>query len=599
MPSKQQGKFNKQQGSFDIEDDSVKESHQKFRKEALLQASRDSGYTIAGNGYNVNVKIDRKNAYKELESLQKSAIAQYSKWANEDIKYSALDSDSASKNLKQYNDTYTMAMLMGAISPLERGVDLGSVLQCMISYNIIRTLNPNMDMDSSRMYYNFRNTIAPMIADLSIDHPIAGKLLSNTILKSVDRTLSTAGGARFATTIDAHEKVHDIDSMYLTPRQVAALKINFMEQYYSDLRSTNDDYRRRDFTDKYSKAMKHLETICKNGGYDMSVVAAEERYLVGLKMEQNPKYVTMFAETWDVFGVKMDQNAVNETKRWSGQFIRTDEHEWFGDKNITTNGAFHVRMPMVLGTFEDTGDKKDKDKSLRSQLLQHANSFDEMRAYVDSPMFTGSDEDRDLLLDEIKKNEKEYLKRVEVIIQTDGITDHGKPISVDQEYANALEKSRESERFNNYSEDFAEELDSVVLDKVATRMGYNSKAMRDNTRHKFDISSDEYVRMLSGLTQYSVNMRKKDPSYPEDPDVILHNIQNHYFEDLSPAEQYNILAHTVTNVEQGYHEHQSNRNGYSSAHANRLLELSELTFDDRTPESESSKSESSFDVPDI
>ena len=254
---------------------------------------------------------------------------------------------------------------------------------------------------------------------------------------------------------------------------------------------------------------------------------------------------------------------------------------------------------MVVGTFEDTGDKKDKDKSLRSQLLQHANSFDEMRAYVDSPMFTGSDEDRDLLLDEIKKNEKEYLKRVEVIIQTDGITDHGKPISVDQEYANALEKSRESERFNNYSEDFAEELDSVVLDKVVTRMGYNSKAMRDNTRHKFDILSDEYVRMLSGLTQYSVNMRKKDPSYPEDPDVILHNIQNHYFEDLSPAEQYNILAHTVTNVEQGYHEHQSNRNGYSSAHANRLLELSELTFDDRTPESESSKSESSFDVPDI
>ena len=587
MADKQRGKFNKQQGASDTEDEVSEQSHQKARKEALLQASRDSGYKVAGNGYDTRVGVDKRNAYKELESLQRSAIAQYSKWANEELKYNALDSDGAAKNLKQYNDTYTMTMLMGVIAPLERGIDLGSILQCMMSYNIVRTLNPNMDMDSSRMYYNFRNTIAPMVADLSLDHPVLGKLLGNTVLKSVDRTLSAAGGAKLAQTIDAHEKVHDIDSMYLTPRQVAALKVNFMEQYYSDLRSTNDEYRRKEFTDQYTKAMKHLEAISKNGGYDMSVVAAEERYLVSLKMEQNPKYATMFAETWDTFGVQLDRKAIDETQRWSGQFIRTDEHEWYGGSDLTTNGAFHVRMPMKLGNFEENGD--DNDKGLRGQLLQRARSFDEMRAYVSSPMFTGGDKDRKQLLDEIEKNEKEYLKRAEVIVKTDGIKDSdGKLVSVDKEYAAALKISRASKQFESYAEDFAEEFDSVVLAKVVTKMGYDPNAMRNNARRKFDPSSEEYIRMQTALEKYGNDRHKKDKSYPTDAETLLNNIQSHYFEDLSPADQYKVLAHTVANVEQGYHEHQSNRDGYSSLHSNRLLELSDLTFDETTPETESS-----------
>lgn len=571
MADKQRGKFNKQQGETENEDDETEKSYQKARKEALLQNSqhRDSGYQVAGKGYDVSVSVDKKNAYKELESLQRSAIANYQTWAAETLKYNALENDAAAKNLKQYNDTYTMTMLMGVIAPLERGCDLGSVLQCMVSYNIIRTLNPNLDMDSSRMYYNFRNTIAPMVADLTQSHPIAGRFLGNTLLKGVDRTLSSAGGAKFASTIDAHEKVHDIDSMYLTPRQVAALKVNFMEQYYTDLRSTSDPYERKNFTDEYCKSLKHLEAICHNGGYDMSVVAAEERYLVSLKMEANPKYAMMFKETSDVFGARVDKDAVKESGRWYGQFITSDNHEWFGTEDIASNGAFHVRYPM---------DKETMDKD----LFEHARKFNEMRAYVSGPMFTGEDgkidANRKKLLAEIDKHEDEYLERMKVMALNDGLGD----LDMKKEYRRVKtsvtdENNHRFDASSRYSEDFVEELDLVLRTDVIKRMGYDVSAMRANTRRRFDYDSEEYVRMAKDLTEYG---NAKGLSF-KGPDDLLNNMQLHYFEDLSAADQYELLAHTVTNIDQGYADHKSNREGLKRMeNGGRLSALADLDFGD-------------------
>lgn len=564
MTDKKRGKFNKQQGYDSDESEDGSYSPQKARRNKLASnagQTHDAGHKLLGNGYSIRHKSDYKSAQRELESLQRSAIADYSRWARETIKYDGLDGDNTATNLKQYNDTYTMSMLMGVIQPLENGCDIGSVLQCLMSYNVVRIMNPDLDMDSSRMFYNFKNTVAPMVADLKTDHPVLGRLLSPA-LSSVDGALSEAGGAEMATTIDAHEKVHDIDSMYLTPRQVAALKLNFMEQYYTDLRSTSDPYKRKEFTADYNKAMKHLNVICSNGGYDMSVVASEERYLVGLKIQENPNYMTMFSETFDVFGVKIDKDAVKESQRWTGQFISTDEHIWYGGHDLATNGAFHVRMPM-------------SSEDMQRDMKSHAVSFNTMRQYVESPLFTGSNDTKKALLKEIERNEDQYLERMKFIAKTDNVR---LPDKVDRTYERALSiaESESANVENEYGVDltYIDEMQSVTLAKVARNMGYDPDAMRNNDRHVFDTDSAEYKKMMTGISRYVEDCKKTGTVFDNmTADRALENIQLNYFDNLGAADQYNLLAHVITNVEQGYKEHQSDRNNVKREGLTRLRDI--------------------------
>lgn len=555
MADKTRGKVKKQNSADNLDEIDEMYSSQKARRAALANMSKDAGYEVQGKGYDVRRRTDKKAAYDELESLQRSAIADYQRWAEESVRYDALGSENAAKNLKQYNDTYTMSMLMGVISPLENGCSISSVMQCLMSYNIVRTLNPDMDMDSSRMFYNFKNTVAPMIADMQIDHPIAGRLFSGAF-SSINSTLSEAGGAKFASTIDSHEKMHDVDSMYLTPRQVAALKLNFMEQYYSDLRSTKSEDERQTYTSQYNTAMEHLNAICNNGGYDMSVVAEEERYLVSLKIQQNPNYMTMFSETFDVFGAKVDVDSVNDSQRWMGKFISTDEHAWYGHKDLATNGAFHVRQPMSYdGAIAD--------------MKSHAESFNAMRQYVNSELFTGTRDDRAKLLDQIDEHEDQYLTRMEFISKTDNIK--MKPdVETLYEKQQDIVESESASKINAYGVDpiYISEMDSVMLSKVVRKLGYDPDDMRDNERRVFDTESDAYKKMLKSVDNY-VRREGSDISAEQ----ALENMQINYFNDMNAEEQYDVLAHVITNVQQGYSEHHSDRSNVRTDGISRIRDI--------------------------
>ena len=97
MADKKRGKFNNQQGSGTNEDE-TSYGYQQSRKQALANnagydplTARDAGHKLLGNGYNIGQKSDKKSAYRELESLQRSAIADYASWAKETVKYDNLN----------------------------------------------------------------------------------------------------------------------------------------------------------------------------------------------------------------------------------------------------------------------------------------------------------------------------------------------------------------------------------------------------------------------------------------------------------------------------------------------------------------------------
>ena len=119
--------------------------------------------------------------------------------------------------------------------------------------------------------------------------------------------------------------------------------------------------------------------------------------------------MTMFSETFDVFGIKINTNKTEQSQRWTGEFISTDEHDWYGSSDLATNGAFHVRMPMSA-------------ESMKKDMLSHAGSFNTMRQYVNSDLFIGDKDDKKALLEEIDRNENQYLERMKFIAKTDGIS---------------------------------------------------------------------------------------------------------------------------------------------------------------------------------
>ncbi len=564
-------------------------SHQKARRDALQNLAeqkpmqKDALYDVQGKGFNIHSKNDMERAYDELASLQRSAIADYSKWAKKEVRYDGLDAETAARNLKQYNDTYTMSMLMGVLSPLERGCSITSVMQCMFSYNIVRVMNPNMDMDTSRFFYNAKNTLAPLIDDLRTDHPVIGRFASALVLNKIPDAFNEFGGASMASTIDLHEKTNDIDSMYFTPRQVAALKLNFMEQYYADLRTTTNPYVQQGYTANYNKAMQHLNAICTHSGYDMSIVGVEEKYLVSLKIKENPNYMTMFTETSDVFGAKVDIDKAMNEGRWLGEFITADEHPVYGDKDLATNGVFHVRKPWTKETMAE-------DMSFKIK------SFEAMREYVHSGACVG---DKAALEKQIDEHEQQYLTRMSYMAKTDNV--FYKPKSKDKTGESKTEDESQYSQFKDVKSLYANvkaqmtdlndehkdlmstyftEVDSVLLSKVADRMGYDVKAMRDNDRHAFDPSSEEYMRMLAGVERYARDQGKNIPA-----DKALYNMQVNYFSDCTPEDQYMILAHAVTNVRQGYREHGTDRYGKAVGSRTRvcdILGVDGLTGEDST-----------------
>ena len=336
-----------------------------------------------GRKYDVTpVSISERSAtnaaLKELSVLQNNLMTDYREWAKEEVKYNDLDASCA--NLKQISDDYTMQMLMNCINSFQNGITFGSLLSTMMSYKMASTADPQFEQSVSRLFLNIRESMGSQIEERYAHQGKVGKLLElpahSLFSKVSDDYLTTKSARGTHNAINYALRSNTLDDLVMTPRQVAALKVNFMEQYYVDLRKYNNgdssfdsDYARckRD----YEIAMKHLENISASSGFDMSVVAEEERYIVGLKMLENPKYATIFNETFDLDGAVP---VVDSNGSWSGEFKTRDGHEYnIGNINDLKQGSFTVRQPFGYGSEDylqmaETKFKNNVEKATKAYL---------------------------------------------------------------------------------------------------------------------------------------------------------------------------------------------------------------------------------------
>lgn len=471
---------------------------------------------------------------RELAYNQQNLISDYKTWAKEEVHYDKLENPESVQKLKECNDSYTLSMWMSCLAPLRKDLSFTSLMGTWVSFKAMDWFNPTFQEDSARMMANLRNNLSPQISAFCDKHPSVKKSV-----EAFDELLADESSKAMNSEIAKNIKVNNLDSMVMTPRQIAALKLNFSEQYYVDMRQYDptkegDLAKLNQLSSDYEKAMQHLSIISNNGGFDMSVVAAEERFLVGLKIKENPAYANIFDETHDVYGARPEAEGKGEYITWSGDFYTADGHKYTTGGN--QYGAFTVRQ---------IANPNVKAQELKRRAEQYAS----MIHYLDSDECPLDKNTRKFVKSEIKDSMNEYKDATFNALSDDGVSKSTiKNLWENQfssTYTDSIKGYEAGVQLTNAS--FQDELNHIVDKHCVTSLGI---------KYVDDIQGNSIERsdMLSRLRNEAKNRYGKEV---RDGETILKEMRLNYIESMNPEEVSRLLLHAATNMEQGMTSHGS------------------------------------------
>ena len=491
--------------------------------------------------------VQESDLYRGLLDSNNASFLDYKEWAKENVTYQAFNpqderaQEQLSRKLQSHNDSYTISLLMNCITPLRHGLDVDSVLSAYLSYKVIMTANPDLSMNLSRMFSNMHGE-AKMLAD-SVNIPGIHGLL-NHWSKKLEKGMMDSSTEILSDEIKKASIDHNLDSLVMSPRQVAALKVNFMEQLYSDLRDCKGpekDLQASKLMVDYEKALYHLNNISLNSGFTMDVVAAEERYLVGLRIAEDPSYANLFEQTGDYYGVKA---VVDDTGRWSGRFETRDGHEYnVVNPNELYHGAFTVRMPKG-GSL--------KDKSVQNLVTRRAKETAAMLAFLDS----GNKETKGVNKDAINeaksmiiKNFESYKDNLAQEFHDDGlgsISDCKKKIDeIASEAFDAVYPVPEDEsKIDKVIAHFDGE-SQLILGREAYAYDNPIEAMKPGAMSHLRNDSERRTAW-DKLTADANKYHGGDRSTKE----VLDDLRKHMIAESSAKELYDYVMHVATNINQ-------------------------------------------------
>ena len=520
---------------------------------------------------NLNKASERKHAYKELQMLQTRCLSDYKTWAKEYVKYQDFGKGkNVDVKLKQCNDQYTLSMFMSVLGPLREGISLETIFTSYMTYNIAKMTNPNMDEDMSRLFMNFRSSLVDAASKSS---GVSGMLLNKLVKHTDERLLSTSADL-MNNNIAANLNNHTLDSMAMSPRQLAVLKLNFMEQFYVDSRSIGDlskiENRDKYFELKhdYDAAIRHIEAIANNSGYSMDVVSVEERYFVGLKLAQNPDYANIFNETKSVINIRPEYD---EDGAWSGRFITADGHAFTtGGSKV---GTFTVRRPYNLDKNPTLGEDDNSHKDGYYGYLDRCTSesallFASAQSYVDSEYCELSKSEKNYLKAGIRDAAGRFRSQLASQMRDDGLFDGSKKkiekyLSENFDAAIASPEDKKNlPQFKHFHENVEYIVEKEILNTQRDELiamvrngGYPGKHIFPNAEDRnaimnaqvrADISDDIAKRFL----QYKADKRSKIQGIDDKrmPDEVLRDTVNNYIDGMSSEERLNLMLHTCSNM---------------------------------------------------
>lgn len=557
-------------------------NNKKKSKQVMKNVSSNLKHVSDGGDFYEVVPVDmfdkqaKEQALRELSNLQNELMTDYKNWAREHVKYSEFDGKSSMSRLRETNDDFTLQLLTNCIS-FQDGITFGALLSTVFTYNVAKISNPSFEQDISRLMLNMRDTMVPELTKrgglakgfaTSLDKYLVNHstdLMHNQIAKAIDN--------------------NSLDDMVMTPRQLAALKVNFMEQYYVDLHSlTQKEISDTSLTSKYSQlqqqyntAIKHINAIANNSGFDMSVVAEEERYIVGLNMMENPRYAAMFDETSGVSGV-VPQLASDGT--WTGTFITRDGHDYNISDSNPGQGSFTVRMPAVHGSaIRQAG---SFEQAWQAQYKEEISSA--AQSFLDMTRFLENKKNKDILKDLdtnkvkhlLKQYEQAYKLRIVTAMADDAGISYKKAESFfDRQYDISTAEWKKTCSSNNISREYAPEernpevfkqevyyaIDKELCRKMDIVMpGFNETEVP--TYEGYEGKYERYQKQgkktrEAKLHYFSQMLIDKNAEVNGHGDTrsamqILADMQNTYLSTMTEEDLARLLIHANANIEQGH-----------------------------------------------
>lgn len=473
-------------------------------------------------------RMSKSAALHELSIMQSHIAANYKTWAGEQLRYSNCDNLTASDNLKKCNDAYTMSMFTNCLTAFRSGITPASLISSWFTYKTAEMLNPTFNQDMSKMVLNLRDSMAPMLVQNMQNGNFLVKSLSKGTMAFFDKAVISKSSNTMHNELVTNLKNNTLDSMTMTPRQIAAIKINFMEQCYVDMRSCNPSDRdalHKCKTD-YDTALNHLKIIANNSGFDMSIVAAEERNFVGLKIADNPEYANIFKETSSLCGVRPYNRDSDDI--WAGDFNSLDGHNY-----LTTNdhdGAFSINMP-------------HSENMIKQNLLNEGVVFGNMLTAINSMGSEVSDSDRNQLKKDMSNEFKSYKKKAMSSMQDDlGISSSNASELFDSTFSKACEHAmhQASGMPVNRRSVFMTEVNRIVDKECCEEKGVEY----------FDSSnSDEYNKMLINLMY---NAQQEGYGSMRSGAEVLSDMRKTYIHNMSEPELHRLFLHALNNQRQNF-----------------------------------------------
>lgn len=309
--------------------DADKQSQQK--SDSVTFASANSGYISAGS--------DAEQAYlQKLRQDMGKVDTDYVNYVKKQAPYRENKAEMQRK-FSGMNNIFFNQMLLTCVSPLEDGVGVDSVVECMAMY-----------MGMSLVNKDFRNRVKNM--KIKLDYQKATQK-ANAGDPGADEAKERAAKLKRELTMYDNGGREPY-----TAHSAALTKIGMTERAYADMRQPGADIER--IRTQYMEAIATLDEQCADDGISASDVNKKMRTLVGQYSDTNPKCADIYQQlSYEGVGKAPYHRNSNDPSQmiWTGEYVDFDGNMFSGAftprEPLTVESAAKIKMDMTIQAYEN------------------------------------------------------------------------------------------------------------------------------------------------------------------------------------------------------------------------------------------------------
>lgn len=418
---------------------------------------------------------------------------------------------SQKQEMSELHKAYTAMMVLQAVHPLQRGLDVQNVATAASMTVTMAMLSPNF-REMTKDYAGQLKGMGQQIKN-GLDQKRgenAQKKLDELADKHGSSDPKQLSGRRAAHASKWAKRVERMEYMQrghrepFTENSAALTQVGLAEAAYFDMRRPGADVNQvmKQYTDATSALYEHIEV----DGVDRHEVAQHMRIIVGQRIDKDPQAASIFSE------LAHGRMSKTPPKKVFVQGTTTMVNAWNGDyedshlDGIVTGGSFAVRPPM-----DDLAHREQMARTMYSHMknAQNPAQLDEMlRGYMVGAAANKDPRTVDLVEDEAVRRPMEVSRTMFHSMEADGFDEKTRMMIYGTSVLDAMRTVEElhPEMAQEWNREYGPNWKDVVKTKMAeyTDLGEQSAARptreqtAENLHESFD-TEDSFEAQASGV----------------------------------------------------------------------------------------------------